>query len=40
VLGAALMLAGENSRIVAKRVAAKLEEMAPKLPPGSITSRL
>ncbi len=34
VLGAALMLAGENSRIIAKRVAAKLEEIKPKLPPG------
>ncbi|PTY04210.1 CusA/CzcA family heavy metal efflux RND transporter [Opitutaceae bacterium EW11] len=34
VLGAALMLSGENSRIVAKRVAEKLEEIRPKLPPG------
>jgi cobalt-zinc-cadmium resistance protein CzcA len=34
VLGAALMLAGENSRIIAKRVAEKLDELAPKLPPG------
>lgn len=34
VLGAALMLAGENSRIIAHRVAAKLEEIKPKLPPG------
>lgn len=34
VLGSALMLAGENSRLVAKRVAAKLEEIKPKLPPG------
>lgn len=34
VLGAALMLAGENSRIIAKRVAEKLVEITPKLPPG------
>ncbi len=34
VLGAALMLAGENSRLVARRVAEKLAELAPKLPPG------
>ncbi|MFT3831688.1 MAG: CusA/CzcA family heavy metal efflux RND transporter [Opitutaceae bacterium] len=34
VLGAALMLAGENSRVVARRFAAKLEEIRPKLPPG------
>lgn len=34
VLGSALMLADENSRIVSKRVAAKLVEMKPKLPPG------
>ncbi|ACB77714.1 efflux RND transporter permease subunit [Opitutus terrae] len=34
LLGAALMLAGENSRIVAKRVADKLVEIGPKLPPG------
>jgi cobalt-zinc-cadmium resistance protein CzcA len=34
VLGATLMLSGENSRIVAKRVAAKLEEVKPKLPEG------
>lgn len=34
VLGAALMLAGENSRIIARRVAEKLAELAPKLPPG------
>ncbi len=34
VLGAALMLAGENSRLVARRVADKLAELAPKLPPG------
>lgn len=34
VLGSALMLAGENSRIVSKRVAEKLEEIKPKLPEG------
>jgi cobalt-zinc-cadmium resistance protein CzcA len=34
VLGATLMLAGENSRVVARRVAAKLDEIRPKLPPG------
>ena len=34
VLGSALMLAGENSRVVAKRVAQKLEEIKPKLPEG------
>jgi cobalt-zinc-cadmium resistance protein CzcA len=34
VLGSALMLAGENSRIVSKRVAAKLKELAPRLPAG------
>lgn len=34
VLGAALMLAGENSRLVAKRVAARLAELQGKLPPG------
>jgi cobalt-zinc-cadmium resistance protein CzcA len=34
VLGAALMLAGENSRLVARRVAEKLAELTPKLPPG------
>jgi cobalt-zinc-cadmium resistance protein CzcA len=34
LLGAALMLAGENSRLVAKRVAAKLKEIQTKLPPG------
>jgi len=36
VLGAALMLAGENSRIVARRVAERLEEIQTKLPPGVI----
>lgn len=34
VIGSALMLAGENSRLVAKRVAKKLEEIKPKLPEG------
>ncbi len=36
VLGAALMLAGENSRLVAKAVAAKLAEIQPKLPAGVV----
>ena len=34
VLGAALMLAGENSRVVARRVAEKLAEIQPRLPAG------
>ncbi|MCL4787889.1 MAG: CusA/CzcA family heavy metal efflux RND transporter [Verrucomicrobia bacterium] len=34
VLGSALMLAGENSRLVAKRVDAKLKEIQIKLPAG------
>ncbi|HEY1173498.1 MAG TPA: CusA/CzcA family heavy metal efflux RND transporter [Verrucomicrobiae bacterium] len=34
VLGSALMLAGENSRLVAKAVTEKLVEIQPKLPPG------
>lgn len=34
VLGSALMLAGENSRIVAKAVDEKLKEIQPKLPSG------
>ncbi len=34
VLGAALMLAGENPRVVARRVAAQLEEIKPRLPAG------
>jgi cobalt-zinc-cadmium resistance protein CzcA len=34
VLGSALMLAGENSRLVAKRVDAKLKELQPRLPSG------
>ena len=36
VLGAALMLAGENSRLVAKAVAARLKEIEPRLPPGVV----
>ena len=34
VLGAALMLTGENSRIVAKRVDERMQEIKKKLPPG------
>jgi cobalt-zinc-cadmium resistance protein CzcA len=34
VLGATLMLTGENSRIVAKRVADKIREIGPSLPEG------
>ncbi|HNQ89098.1 MAG TPA: CusA/CzcA family heavy metal efflux RND transporter [Verrucomicrobiota bacterium] len=34
VLGTAMMLAGENSRIVAKRFGARLREIASRLPPG------
>ena len=34
VLGAALMLVGENSRTVSRRVAAKLDEINGSLPPG------
>ncbi|MCC7377431.1 MAG: efflux RND transporter permease subunit [Verrucomicrobiales bacterium] len=34
VLGTALMLAGENSRLVARRVAEKLNEIQPRLPSG------
>ncbi|PAW78030.1 MAG: CusA/CzcA family heavy metal efflux RND transporter [Verrucomicrobia bacterium Tous-C9LFEB] len=34
VLGSALMLAGENSRIVAKRVANQLKQIEPQLPEG------
>jgi len=34
VLGSALMMAGENSRVVADRVAERLEEIRKKLPPG------
>jgi cobalt-zinc-cadmium resistance protein CzcA len=35
VLGAPLMLAGENSRLVARRVAKKLAELPPSSRPGS-----
>lgn len=34
VIGTALMLQGENSREVARRVGARLQEIAPSLPPG------
>jgi len=34
VLGSTMMLAGENSRVVSKRVAAKLKEISTRLPPG------
>jgi cobalt-zinc-cadmium resistance protein CzcA len=34
VLGSALMMAGENSRVVADRVAERLDEISKKLPPG------
>ncbi|MGC2578418.1 MAG: CusA/CzcA family heavy metal efflux RND transporter [Terrimicrobiaceae bacterium] len=34
VLGAALMLSGENSRIIAKRVDERIQEIRKKLPPG------
>lgn len=37
VLGTTFMLAGENSRTVSRRVAAKLAEIAPSLPPGITT---
>ncbi len=36
VLGTALMLAGENSRIVARAVAERLKEIQTKLPPGVV----
>src|SRR4051812_37629065 len=36
LLGTVLMLSGENSRIVAKRVALRIEEIRPKLPPGVV----
>ncbi len=36
VLGTAMMLVGENSRVVARRVAAKLQEINNSLPPGVI----
>ena len=34
VLGAALMLSGENSRLIAKRVDERIQEISKKLPPG------
>ncbi|MCW5552046.1 MAG: efflux RND transporter permease subunit [Verrucomicrobiae bacterium] len=34
VLGTAMMLAGQNSRTVAKRFQERIEEIAPRLPPG------
>lgn len=37
VLGTAMMLMGENSRIIAERVGQKLQEIAPSLPAGVIT---
>jgi heavy metal efflux system protein len=36
VIGTAIMLFGENSRIVAKRVAARLEDVKRSLPPGVV----
>ncbi len=36
LLGTVLMLSGENSRIVAKRVALRIEEIRPKLPTGVV----
>ena len=36
VVGTAMMLAGENSRLVAIRVKEKLAEIQPKLPPGMV----
>jgi heavy metal efflux system protein len=36
VLGTAMMLLGENSRLVAKRVAERLREIQPKLPAGVV----
>ena len=36
VLGTVLMRVGENSRTVAKAVAAKIEEISPSLPPGYV----
>jgi cobalt-zinc-cadmium resistance protein CzcA len=38
VLGAALMLAGENSRVVARAVAKKLAEIQPNLPAGVLVT--
>src|ERR1051326_1501713 len=36
LLGTVLMLSGENSRIVAKRVTARIEEIRPRLPAGVV----
>jgi cobalt-zinc-cadmium resistance protein CzcA len=36
LVGMAMMLMGENSRIVAKRVAERIHEIQPKLPPGIV----
>src|SRR5262249_47036623 len=36
VLGTAMMLMGENSRLVAQRVSARLKEIQPKLPAGVV----
>jgi cobalt-zinc-cadmium resistance protein CzcA len=40
VLGTAMLLIGENSRAVARRVAAKLDEIAKSLPEGVVTRTL
>ena len=34
VIGMTMMLTGENSRIVARRVAERIREIQPRLPPG------
>ena len=36
IIGMTMMLTGENSRIVAKRVAERIQEIQPKLPPGVV----
>jgi cobalt-zinc-cadmium resistance protein CzcA len=36
LLGTVLMLSGENSRLAAKRVSQRIEEIRPKLPPGIV----
>src|SRR5207247_4628695 len=36
VIGTAMMLAGENSRLVARRVTERLKEIQSKLPPGVV----
>ncbi len=36
IIGMAMMLTGENSRVVAKRVAQRIQEIQPKLPPGVV----